>query len=323
MDGGIVFPDNTRQLSAATDVSTAIRGSGSSNEISYFNDTRSITGSSGITTDGTNLTVTGTVSGGTILTTSGGIVFPDNTVQSTAAFNNSSSVSGTGSAGQLSYFNTTSTLTGTTGITTNGTALTVNGLLTVGANGIKFSDNTVMTTAPASVNLTGVIRGSGVAGQLAYFNGTGTVVNTSGITTNGTDLTLGKLTAANVKITGQGITFSDNTVQTTSAITPGTFGSSGIQKLPGGLIIQWGSNGTVTGKGDPISFNTPFPTACISVVANEWNAAGWDQSGVIHPTIYGISGATKNGFNIWGSRVIGATSPPQGGLAFSWIALGY
>lgn len=322
-DGGIVFPDQTRQMSAATDVTTAVRGSGTANEVSYFNDTRSVTSSSSITTDGTNLTVTGTVSSGTILSTNGGIVFPDNTVQTTAAFTNASSVSGTGTASQLSYFNTSSTVTSTTGITTNGTALTVNGLLTVGANGIKFSDNSVMTTAPASANLSDVIRGAGVSGQLAYFNSANTVYHSTGITTNGTDLTLVKLTANNIKITGQGITFSDNTVQATSAITPGTFGSTGIQKLPGGLVIQWGSGGTVTGKGDPVTFNTPFTTACISVVANEWNAAGWDQSGVTHPTVYGIGGATKNGFNIWSSRVTGATSPSQGGLSFSWIALGY
>lgn len=42
-----------------------------------------------------------------------------------------------------------------------------------------------------------------------------------------------------------------------------SLGASGYQKLPGGLILQWGETGQVTVESDiPITFPIPFPNAC-------------------------------------------------------------
>ena len=58
----------------------------------------------------------------------------------------------------------------------------------------------------------------------------------------------GTLTATNLSISGAGFDVS--------------LGTNGYQKLPTGLIIQWGQ-GTASGDNVPISFSTSFPTVCV------------------------------------------------------------
>jgi len=50
---------------------------------------------------------------------------------------------------------------------------------------------------------------------------------------------------------------------------------SGYQKLPGGLILQWGYTSSVgaTGNNLPITFPIAFPTACLSVSLTPYSAA--------------------------------------------------
>lgn len=46
--------------------------------------------------------------------------------------------------------------------------------------------------------------------------------------------------------------------------------TNGYQKLPGGLIIQWGTSGSMSGSpyaSVSVTFPIPFPTACFSCVA--------------------------------------------------------
>lgn len=63
---------------------------------------------------------------------------------------------------------------------------------------------------------------------------------------------------------------------TNEAISPGTLktafqganqsiGGNGYQKLPGGLIIEWGS-GTFTSTGGSVTFPLAFPSACRTIV---------------------------------------------------------
>ena len=313
---GVVFPDGSIQTSAAGDISAVIRGQGSVNQIPVFTDTRVVIGSPSLTTDGLNFNVVGTVTGSTLISTQNGILFPDNTVQTTAAFNNSSAVNGTGQAGQLSYFTDQTHVASTQGITTNGSDITVNGTVSLGASGLIFNDGSTLTTSPvnsASVN------------QIAYYTTSNKISGSSAITINGSGVTINGMLGVT------GINFADGTSQTTSAVIPtqfssnqpGTFGSSGMQKLPSGLIIQWGITASNTGTADYIPFNTPFPNAVLAVTANEYNAMGWIQNGVVHPTIYGVSQPSKTGFYVYASRVTGNTSPDGPGLSFSYIALGY
>lgn len=67
--------------------------------------------------------------------------------------------------------------------------------------------------------------------------------------------------------------------------------SNGYQKLPGGLIIQWG-NATISGTTTVVSFSTAFSVACYSVVVIPF--ASGDTGGLA--SAIGISsGPTKTG----------------------------
>lgn len=47
-------------------------------------------------------------------------------------------------------------------------------------------------------------------------------------------------------------------------------GTNGYQRLPSGLIIQWGANSTAVGAASAnFSFTVPFPSACLQIVASD------------------------------------------------------
>jgi hypothetical protein len=61
-----------------------------------------------------------------------------------------------------------------------------------------------------------------------------------------------------------GITFNDSTNQATAGSS--LFNSNGYQKLPSGLIIQWGKfTSTVSNSSTAVTFPIAFPNACLSV----------------------------------------------------------
>jgi len=357
---GFIFPDNTVQSTAASVNEATLFGTGGTNELAYFNDDHTLTSSNGLATDGNDLTVSGQVSGATIRSTSSGVYFPDGSLQTTAAFNNSGAVNGTGTSGQLSYFNSSNTVTGTSGITTNGLALTINGLLSVGANGIKFADNTIMTTAPTDQtgNILSKISGGANTKELAYFSGPKTISGANNILVEGNEIKL--LNGSHIECYNDShihlrdntelllennakITFADGTIQQTSGIGQVLKNASGYQKIPNGMIIQWGTGNTVTGLGDTVNFPIAFPAVCTSVTVNEANAVGWIQAGNLQPTIYGVTSITKNNFKVYGARLKIMDShyhwlsgdPDHnhwhntniavagGGLTYNWIAVGY
>jgi hypothetical protein len=83
--------------------------------------------------------------------------------------------------------------------------------------------------------------------------------------------------------------------------------TSGYQKLPSGLIIQWGQ-ATSNTSNVVVSFPIAFPTACASVVAsaNDTPAVG------VFVALAGISASSFNSaVNTGGARVIW------------WVAIGY
>jgi hypothetical protein len=108
-----------------------------------------------------------------------------------------------------------------------------------------------------------------------------------------------------------------NAVSSSNAVALGQFdvslAASGYQKLPGGLIMQWGSfaHGTTEGSGGTITFPISFPNTCVSVTAN-------DASGV---AIVGISSVSVSSFNCGiFNRVAGASI---GAGPTRYIAIGY
>lgn len=116
---------------------------------------------------------------------------------------------------------------------------------------------------------------------------------------------------------------SSTKIATTAFSNPGfTASANGFQKLPSGLLLQWGSGLTVTGAGDLVAFPVPFMSAVYSITINEAHAAGWGTHNV---TTYGTSAnpaSPRTGFLVWGAAISSGGPTLQGGIAYSWMAIG-
>ena len=105
-------------------------------------------------------------------------------------------------------------------------------------------------------------------------------------------------------------------------------GRQGWQRLPSGVILQWGTGVTVTGDLDPVSFPLTFPSTALSVTVSEGSASGWtvQNSSIPVPTIYGVNGLSASGFQISCVNPIiqGASSSIAyaKGTGYNWIAVG-
>lgn len=87
--------------------------------------------------------------------------------------------------------------------------------------------------------------------------------------------------------------------------------SNGYQKLPSGLIIQWGLNAAgTTSAGAAVTFPLAFPNACFQVIASD--SGNQDYA-------YGCGTPSKNGFVLTGG-VAGGASYTNG--AARWVAIG-
>lgn len=95
-----------------------------------------------------------------------------------------------------------------------------------------------------------------------------------------------------------------------------TFGASlatsGYQKLPSGLIVQWG-NGTY-GNSTAVTFPIAFPNSCLQVVVGP---ANFDNVQASYQKVCSVSGynQTTTGFT--------ASSATATGVNAKWIAIGY
>ncbi len=108
----------------------------------------------------------------------------------------------------------------------------------------------------------------------------------------------------------------DQTLDKWVLLNPATFNqfhaslsASGYQRLPSGLIIQWG-NFTYSGESSFITFPLAFPVACQSVVANIKTDNG-------SPTVQSYS---TTGFTV--SSLIAGTNS-AGSNNYNFIAIGY
>ncbi|WP_082267191.1 phage tail protein [Erwinia billingiae] len=72
-----------------------------------------------------------------------------------------------------------------------------------------------------------------------------------------------------------------------------SLGANGWQKLPSGLILQWGGSGR-TGASRPTTFPIAFPNACVRVFVGD---GGWDPTNSAKST-WGFTNATNTGVNI-------------------------
>lgn len=91
--------------------------------------------------------------------------------------------------------------------------------------------------------------------------------------------------------------------------------TNGYQRLPSGIILQWGY-GTTDGTGAAaITLPMAFPNACLTAIASDNSAAG--ANGVDIVGVGAISAATVTFYVTTHAGVPSATA------AFRWLAIGY
>jgi hypothetical protein len=125
---------------------------------------------------------------------------------------------------------------------------------------------------------------AGVSGNILQDNGTTWVsVTPSYLTTTAAAATYAPLASPTLTGTPLAPTAASNTsttqIATTAFANPGSsLVSGGYQKLPSGLVMQWGSISATT-SGATFTFPTAFATACLTVQA--CNAGGASSSTVV------------------------------------------
>ena len=127
-------------------------------------------------------------------------------------------------------------------------------------------------------------------------------------------------TAGTIKIstTAQVTAGTDNTTAVSPAKLFGVFANlkaiNGYQKLPNGMIIQWGaatSKGTTGEIGEVSTLPIAFPNAFLRIVATD---GGFGANAI------GITIISKSQFRCWGRIVSSGAFSDTG---FHWIAIGY
>ena len=105
---------------------------------------------------------------------------------------------------------------------------------------------------------------------------------------------------------------------------PVSLNDVGYQKLPTGLIIQWGSGRTSqTGQLEPVAYAIPFPHGMFSVTVTEDGVQGWgDPPGV---TVFGTAFGNQAGFGL--SAAQWTFSDPawrySPNIGYRWMAIGW
>ena len=113
------------------------------------------------------------------------------------------------------------------------------------------------------------------------------------------------LTSSNLRVAGNLIVEGSITEQTPS---PSSLTQDGYQKLPGGVILQWGFYNNSGGSIKTVNFGQTFPSACtfVGVTMNYptgGTASGWGYAGA--PSTSSFTAVVQDGENFW------------------WFALGY
>lgn len=86
---------------------------------------------------------------------------------------------------------------------------------------------------------------------------------------------------------------------------PALLTTSGWQKLPSGLIFQWGTVNQSTAQNVSVTFPIPFPTAVLNTTASSSNSTG-----------------TLNGASTYGQNLAGMAVALNANYSFTWMAIG-
>jgi hypothetical protein len=95
--------------------------------------------------------------------------------------------------------------------------------------------------------------------------------------------------------------------------------ASGFQRLPSGLIIQWGNATTSTTSAQSVTFPISFPNGVLQVVVSCLEASGNSLRMAVVNSYNGVSGFTFSGYAASG----GAALSPASGVRANYIAIGY
>lgn len=181
----------------------------------------------------------------------------------------------------------------------------------VGESGQVTIDGGVIADITGNVlgNVTGNVTGD-VTGNVS--GNAGTVTN--GVYTTGDQTIGGNKTFSNTivgNINGNSATVTNGVYTTNFSGTNQSLTSNGYQRLPGGLIMQWGTSSNIAqDSSGNVSFPTAFSNACFNIVITPIGALQTTSGGI--DTVDAI---TTSGFTIRH----GADST----RAFYWQAIGY
>lgn len=90
--------------------------------------------------------------------------------------------------------------------------------------------------------------------------------------------------------------------------------TNGYQKLPGGLIIQWGRVNSPATSATTLTFPIAFPSACATVTVAAVGDNG-ENMVYIKPNTINTTSFQYTSYGVWASVIV----PEQ----MSWIAIGY
>lgn len=230
----------------------------------------------------------------------------------TQAFNLSQLANNLNSSGQL---DATDGLVNAVPVSNGGTGVSTLTGLAYGNGTSAFTSATAaevrsaLGTLPVSSGGTGATTLSG----LAYGNGTSafTSATASQIVSAIGSTAVANATNASSATTASSVT---NGVYTTNFTGSNqSLGTNGYQKLPGGLIFQWGFSNSIGSA--TITFPTAFPSACFNVVTTVYTTGG-NEGNRSHSQ--NISAISTTSFSV---TYYDYASPALNG--FYWQAIGY
>lgn len=181
----------------------------------------------------------------------------------------------------------------------------------------SLSANTILEANSVFANPTNVsfAATSVTIGNNQFVGNTGTGLSAITLSANG-GLTLNTSVANRATIDGSAI---NNSIKSLSAGFENSLSSNGYQKLPSGLILQWGTTSTYTTQAAPsATFPTPFTTSCFNVQAT-WKLVNAGTSTASDTWVQTI----KYNTNQVHFQIQNANVDPFSAGSITWFAIGY
>ena len=95
---------------------------------------------------------------------------------------------------------------------------------------------------------------------------------------------------------------------------------NGYQRLPSGLIVQFGQHLTTNGFNEYVSLPVAFPNQILAIAVSEGSASGWASAAL--PTVYGTTVVDRSAFGLSAVAWVGGGFAYRAGILASYIAIG-